>query len=49
MHELNKHMKFYIERKFNEEWKDLKVIFSGTDVPGEGEHKIMEYIRNLKK
>lgn len=47
MFELNKHMKFFIQRKMaeDERWRKLKVIFSGVDVPGEGEHKILEYIR----
>lgn len=30
------------------EWKDLKVIFSGCKVAGEGEHKIMEFLRMSK-
>lgn len=35
------------ELKDNIEWKDLKVIFSPPTVPGEGEHKIMDYMRAL--
>lgn len=26
-------------------WQHLQIIFSGPDVPGEGEHKIMDFIR----
>jgi 5'-3' exoribonuclease 1 len=50
MQNLSEHLKFYIRKKFKEDsnWRELKVIFSGHEVPGEGEHKIMEYIRNNK-
>lgn len=29
-------------------WQNLTVIFSGHDIPGEGEHKIMQHIRSMK-
>ncbi|EHY65583.1 uncharacterized protein NESG_02029 [Nematocida ausubeli] len=29
-------------------WKQLAVIYSGCDVPGEGEHKIYDFVRSIK-
>lgn len=33
----------------NPEWQDLEIIFSNEKVAGEGEHKIMQYIKKLDK
>ena len=43
-------IKYFIRKKIKEDptWRNLKVIFSGHDVPGEGEHKIMQHIRDMK-
>jgi len=48
MSKLSKFMRYYIRKKITErdEWKGIKVIFSGPEVPGEGEHKIVDFIRN---
>ena len=50
MYNLTIFMKEYIlnEKKINPEWSKIEVILSGSDVPGEGEHKILEYLRNYK-
>jgi 5'-3' exonuclease len=36
MYKLNEAMKFLIEKKIEEDdkWKKLKIVFSGSDVPG---------------
>jgi 5'-3' exoribonuclease 2 len=48
MHRLSIALKKYIiERANNDsEWKDLTLIFSDAFVPGEGEHKILDFIRS---
>lgn len=40
------YIKSYIIEKLQTDplWKHLKVIFNDASVPGEGEHKILEYI-----
>ncbi|KAK9170909.1 XRN 5'-3' exonuclease N-terminus family protein [Cryptosporidium meleagridis] len=40
----------YIRRKFetDESWRSISVIFSDSNIPGEGEHKILEFIRNQR-
>jgi 5'-3' exoribonuclease 2 len=41
----------YVIRKQQEstEWKNFRVIISDASVPGEGEHKLLQYIREQKK
>ena len=43
-------IKYFIRRKIKEDplWQGMRVIFSGHEVPGEGEHKIIAYIRAMK-
>jgi 5'-3' exoribonuclease 1 len=43
-------IKYMIRKKLKEDpsWRHLKIIFSGHEVPGEGEHKIMSHIREMK-
>lgn len=51
MIQLNRTMYFFIQRKLHEDldWRDLEVVFSGGDVPGEGEHKILNIIRQNRQ
>lgn len=37
------------KRNINKKWKNINIIFSGHRVPGEGEHKIISYIKSTKK
>ncbi|KNE66638.1 hypothetical protein AMAG_11755 [Allomyces macrogynus ATCC 38327] len=50
MKRLSEHLQYFVRSKMTEDanWRNVKVILSGHETPGEGEHKIMEYIRNAK-
>lgn len=50
MHRLAECLKYYIYARMNsdEAWKNLQVILSDSSVPGEGEHKILNFIRRQK-
>jgi len=50
MARLCKHLRYFVRKKMQEDssWRRVQVILSGPDIPGEGEHKIMMYIRGIK-
>ena len=50
MFHLTYYIKDYILKQKNVDvnWMNIEVLLSGSDVPGEGEHKILEYIRHYK-
>jgi len=43
-------LRFFVKERMTNDpgWKDLTVIFSDASMPGEGEHKIMQYIRDQR-
>lgn len=49
MSDINKHLQYFVRRKIqdDERWRRIqRIILSDASVPGEGEHKIMDYIRS---
>lgn len=50
MAKLTQQLKYFISKKVSEDldWQGVEIVLSGHEVPGEGEHKIMEYIRQAK-
>lgn len=47
MDSLSQYIDWYIKKRISEskEWQNLKVVFSTEKQPGEGEHKLVDYIR----
>eukprot|EP01134_Creolimax_fragrantissima_P002793 CFRG2793T1 len=50
MARLSAQLKYFVNLKVSTDirWQGVKVIFSGHETPGEGEHKIMDYIRKQR-
>lgn len=50
MAKLSRQLKYFINKKISEDidWQGVEIVLSGHEVPGEGEHKVMEYIRLAK-
>lgn len=50
MHDLSAWIQSYIEKSMERKvnWRELQVTFSDSSIPGEGEHKIMDFIRYQK-
>jgi 5'-3' exonuclease/20S proteasome alpha/beta subunit len=49
--EFTKYLEHFVKYKLSTDpkWKNLTIIFSGPNVPGEGEHKIMQFLREQRE
>jgi 5'-3' exonuclease len=43
MFKLSEQLRYFVNKKITEDanWRDVQVVLSGHEVPGEGEHKII--------
>ncbi|XP_068136887.1 5'-3' exoribonuclease 1 isoform X2 [Hyperolius riggenbachi] len=50
MARLHEHLKYFVHMKISTDksWEGVTIYLSGHETPGEGEHKIMEFIRSEK-
>jgi 5'-3' exonuclease len=50
MWRLSKAIQYYVMERLqtSDLWKGVKVIYSDASMPGEGEHKILEFIRSQR-
>jgi 5'-3' exonuclease len=50
MSRLSKALQFYIMERTqsHKNFKHLKIVFSDASVPGEGEHKLLDFIRSIR-
>lgn len=50
MHRLSQSLQYFVTERLHNDvrWQGLKVVFSDASVPGEGEHKILDFIRSQR-